>query len=95
MKLIVTIRAKKDILKASKWYEEKQKGLGRRFANTIRQEFSFIKNNCETYQIRYKTTRTAVVNVFPYMIHYSIETDKNLITILAVMHTSLNPAKWK
>ncbi|KOS07987.1 hypothetical protein AM493_19465 [Flavobacterium akiainvivens] len=95
MKLTVSLRAKKDIRQALKWYEDKQKGLGRRFVDTIRQEFDFIKNNPDSYQIRYKNVHTAVVSVFPYLIHYALDLNKNQITILAVIHTSLNPQKWK
>ncbi|MFP9100126.1 type II toxin-antitoxin system RelE/ParE family toxin [Flavobacterium sp. RHBU_24] len=95
MKLILTERARKDIRGASEWYNEKQKGLGKRFAQAIFKEMDFISKNPDAYSARYKTIHTAVVSIFPYMIHYDIEPDRNQITILAVIHTSLNPQKWK
>jgi len=45
--------------------------------------------------MRYKDIHTAIVSEFPYMIHYNIDADKNLITVLSIIHTSLNPKNWK
>lgn len=32
---------------------------------------------------------------FPFLIHYRVEDQENLIKVEAILHTSLNPAKWK
>lgn len=93
MKVLLTTEARLDIKEASEWYEEKEKGLGRRFAKTIREEIGFVAKNPESIALRHKEIRTCVVSVFPYMIHYY--TDKNNLVIVGVLHTSLSTKKWK
>jgi hypothetical protein len=39
--------------------------------------------------------RTAVLNVFPFMIHYSIDEPRKTIIVAAVLHTSRDPEAWK
>ena len=85
--------AKRDIEESAKWYNEKQKGLGKKFTSQIRQKIEDVKQNPKAFPIRYdKNTRTAITNVFPFMIHFTIE--NKTIIIKAVFHTSLNPEKW-
>lgn len=93
MKISLTTEAKLDIKEASAWYEQKEKGLGRRFTTVLRAEITFITNNPESIAIRYKHIHTCVVSVFPYMIHYYI--DKNSLVIVGVLHTSLSNKKWR
>jgi hypothetical protein len=38
--------------------------------------------------------RTAVLDVFPFMIHYLIDEPGKKIVIIAVLHTSRNPEIW-
>jgi hypothetical protein len=39
--------------------------------------------------------RTAVLNVFPFMVHFTIEEKNKTIIVSAVLHTSRNPELWK
>jgi len=85
--------AKLDIEESAIWYNDKQKGLGKKFTSEIRQKIEDIKQNPKAFSIRYdKNTRTAITNVFPFMIHFTIE--NKTIIIKAVFHTSINPNKW-
>lgn len=91
---IILPLAKLDISEAATWYNSKQKGLGKRFTNEIRSKLLFIRENPKASAVRYDDTRCAVLDVFPFMIHYTIdEANKNII-VAAVFHTSLNPEKW-
>lgn len=94
-KLTLLPLAKEDIKQAAKWYNEKQRGLGKRFIKEVRKSVSYIKQNPKLYNIRYEQTRTSVLNVFPFMIHYYLEDETNTILIVAVLHTSRNPKNWK
>ena len=95
MKFILTTEAKLDVKKAVDWYEEKQKDLGKRFSKIIREEVKIIARNPEIYTHRYRNIRTATVSVFPYLIHYTLDTDNTQVIILGIIHTSLSPKKWK
>ena len=86
--------AKQDIKNSAIWYNEKQHGLGKKFTAEVRKKVKFIQQNPKAIAIRYDDTRTAVVDVFPFMIHFPIEKNKNRIDISAVYHTSQNPNIW-
>jgi plasmid stabilization system protein ParE len=94
-KSIILPLAKEDIKEAALWYEEKQTGLGKRFTEQVREKVSFIKTTPKACNIRYDNVRTAVLNVFPFMIHYLIDKDNKTVIVLAVLHTSRTPEIWK
>ena len=94
-KAIILPLAKQDIKEAAVWYNGKQKGLGKSFTFQIRQKIDLLKREPFVAVIRYDGIRTAVLDVFPYMIHYSIDEAKQLILISAILHTSRNPDLWK
>ena len=87
--------AKQDIKEAAYWYNSKQQKLGKKFTLHIREKIAFLKQNPYSSANRYIEVRTAVLDVFPFMIHYTINEDLNLIHIVAVLHTSRDPAIWK
>lgn len=93
-KVVVLHLAKKDILDAAQWYEKKQSGLGKRFTGEVREKVGFIGRNPMVCANRYDDVRTAVLNTFPFLIHYSIDETNNIIAISAVLHTSRNPNIW-
>nr|WP_197486571.1 type II toxin-antitoxin system RelE/ParE family toxin [Mucilaginibacter sp. L294] len=86
--------AKEDIKDAASWYEAKKEKLGKRFTLHVRQIIAVIKENPYLYAIRYNDVRTAVLDVFPFMIHYVIDDIGEKIVIVAVLHTSRNPDIW-
>jgi plasmid stabilization system protein ParE len=92
LKAIILPFAKRDISEAAKWYNSKQKGLGKRFTQEVRSKVLFIQENPEATALKYDKTRCAVLDVFPFMVHYIIENNKILVT--AVFHTSLDPENW-
>ncbi len=94
-KLIVLPHSKEDIRKAAIWYNKKQIGLGKRFTAQVREKVRLIKRNPKACNVRYNNVRTAVLNVFPYMLHYIIDEENKIILVLAVLHTSRNPQIWK
>jgi len=94
-KSIILPLAKQDIKEAAKWYNERQPGLGKRFTQHVRQKVKFIRQNPKAVAIRYDDTRTAVLDVFPYMIHFTIDEENKLVIISAVLSTHRDPDMWK
>lgn len=94
-KSIILPLAKQDIKEAAIWYNSKQKDLGKKFTQKIREKVDLICKHPGASTIRYGNTRTAILDTFPYMIHYTIDEFQKTIVISAVFHTSLNPKKWK
>lgn len=87
--------AKDDIQDAALWYNKQSPGLGRRFSNEVREIVVFIRQNPTAYTIRYDQVRTAVLKVFPFMLHYTIDENKKTVIITAVLHTSRDPKEWE
>ena len=94
-KSIILPLAKEDIREAAKWYNKKSQGLGKRFTAEIREKVRFIRQNPTASNIRYDNVRTAVLNIFPYMVHFTIDEPSKTIVFSAVLHTSRDPELWK
>jgi len=90
---IIKPEAELDIIKATKWYEEKKKGLGIKFLDEIEEKLDIVTSNPLHYQVRYKNTRLAFLRNFPYSIHFILEEKK--IYILAILGTREDPEKWQ
>ena len=86
--------AKLDIKEAAKWYNDRKPGLGKRFTRHVRQKVKFIRQNPKAVAIRYKDTRTALPDTFPYMIHFTMDEEQKLVIVSAVLSTHRDPDMW-
>jgi hypothetical protein len=93
-KSIILPLAKEDIKRTAKWYNQQKAGLGKRFTTHVRIKVRYICENPESIAIRYKSTRTALLDTFPYMIHFSIDPENKVVIISAVFSTKEDPEKW-
>lgn len=93
-KAVILPFAKDDIKRIVKWYNKKQKGLGKRFTTEVRKTIKYIKRNPENIVTRYRNYKTAIVKVFPYMVHFIVNEDKKEITIHAVFAMKQSPQNW-
>lgn len=94
-KPVILPLAKEDIRSTAKWYDKKQKGLGKRFTKEVRKKVAHICKNPENIVTRYRDVKTAIVNVFPYMIHFVVDEDNKTIIISAVFAMAQNPQHWE
>jgi plasmid stabilization system protein ParE len=90
-KSIILPLAKEDILEAAKWYNKKSPGLGKRFTAEAREKVRFIRQNPMASNVRFDNVRTAILDIFPYMLHYTIDETSRTVIVSAVFHTSRNP----
>lgn len=91
---IILPLAKQDIKKAAEWYESKQKDLGKRFVHEVRSKVRYIRQKPKAIAVRYDDTRCAVLEVFPLMVHFTVDDALKLVVVSAVLHTSLSPERW-
>ncbi len=94
-KSVILPIAKEDIRKAAKWYNKKRDGLGKRFTADVRETVRHIKQNPKAFNIRYDNVSTAVLSVFPYMIHFNFDEAHKTVLVSAVFHTSRDPELWR
>ena len=92
-KLKYAVFVKEDISTIVNWYNCSQKGLGTRFLENLKEKINYIAQNPESIQVRYQDIRIAVLNTFPYTIHFRFFKLENTLWILGVFHTSINPDK--
>lgn len=91
----ILLPAKKDIQEAAIWYNQRRKGFGNTFTKEVREKVKFICQNPHASNVRYDLVRTTILNVFPFMIHYSIDEENKTLIISAILHTSRNPKIWR
>ena len=82
-----------DIQEGINWYNSRQKGLGKRFHSSVKQEYNILRKTPH-FRVRYEGVRCLPMRKFPYMIHYIIEEDKKIIVVIGVINTYKDPAKW-
>lgn len=90
--VILRSRAEDDIRFAYRWYEALQPGLGEDFLGSVRRCLQRAAEFPEASPIVYKSVRRSLVARFPYLVFYVVEPTR--IIVLAVLHTSRDPAKW-
>lgn len=85
----------KEFKVSSKWHNDRERGLGKRFTQHVRQKVHFSRRNPEAFEIRYKNTRTALLDTFPYLIHFTINEDLKVVIKSAVLSIHFGPRIWK
>lgn len=82
-RLKFTPEAFKDIADASEYYEKQKKGLGQRFRALVKGKLMLVRESPLIYALKYGDVRFALVDFFPYSIHFSINQPDYIIQIHA------------
>jgi plasmid stabilization system protein ParE len=90
--VILRPRAEDDIGAAFQWYESQRPTLGEDFLGRLRQTLEGIGRIPESSPLIYKSVRRVLVAKFPYVVFYVAQPTR--VVVLAVLHTSRNPAVW-
>jgi len=93
-KSVILLAAKEDLQRAAKWYNHAQPGLGKELIARILVRLSELQTNPFACQIRYSEVHTALVEQFPYMIHYWVDQQNETIVVISILHTSQDPRMW-
>jgi len=93
LKVHLRPEAEADIEDAAIWYERQRKGLGQNFLDDVLIALDTISENSNIYPVLHRQTRRAVVHRFPFGIFYRVE--EGSVVVLAVMHGSRHPRRWK
>jgi len=82
-----------DLADAAAWYEEQRQGLGHEFLDEVLTMLSSIAETPLMYPNVHRNTRRAVIHRFPFSVYF--RTEDATIVVVAVMHGSRNPRRWK
>jgi plasmid stabilization system protein ParE len=85
--------AEQDLAEAAAWYEEQRQDLGHEFLDEVLTGFASIAETPLMYPNIHRNTRRAIIHRFPFGIYFRVE--NAAIIIVAVMHGSRNPRRWK
>ena len=92
-KVEMLFSAQQDVLISAKQYNKKQKGLGKKFVQRVKEARKTLAHN-PYFVKRYKNIHTVPLEQFPFLVHFVIDERKKMVTIYAVLHTSLNPDRF-
>lgn len=85
-----------ELQSAISYYESCAPGLGTRFMVAFEQQIERISLNPYSRAVRYYEVRLAIVDNFPYAIHYVIREKAKMIVIQTVVSMHRNPDDtWK
>ena len=93
MRVNYTPEAVSELLSISRYYEEKQLGLGNDFNEKLDSSIARCRNNPEMGRLIGAQIRCLVMQKFPYNIIYKLTPDK--IIIIAVAHQKRLPGYWE
>ena len=91
---VILPAAKEDLREAAKWYNKARPGLGIEWVAKFRKRLKELRTNPLTCQIRYSEVHTALVEKFPYMIHYYADQQNKTIVVISILNTNRDPQIW-
>lgn len=92
-RLHVRPEAEQDIEDAAIWYESQSQGLGHAFLDEVERSLQAISERPMRYPTLHRDTRRALMHRFPFGVFYRM--DAKRIVVVAVMHGSRDPQRWK
>jgi toxin ParE1/3/4 len=95
MSLPVTFHraASTEFIEASECYETKRVGLALEFIAEIERCVSLASQHPQQFAVVREEIRRVVAQRFPYSVYF--RTEKHRIVVLAVFHSSRDPAIWQ
>jgi len=85
--------ASAEFVEASVWYESKRVGLALEFMSEIERCVALASEHPLQFSVVRLDIRRVVAYRFPYSIYFRAE--EHRIVVLAVFHSSRNPAIWQ
>ena len=82
-----------DVNDAYDWYEKQIAGLGEQFLTAIDASINRIEREPKSFQKIYLNVRKCNAKRFPFGIFFT--TNKNIITVIAIVHLARHPKTWK
>lgn len=76
------------------WYEERRRGLGKRFIESVDSAIHSISESPEQWARVHEDVRCNSVKGFPYQIYYRI-LDKDTVEVLSIFHVRQHPSVWQ
>jgi len=94
-RVVIEEEAEQEFDEAVNFYEEREPGLGRRFARDVLEVFRKARQNPEQFPRATRLTRKAKVLDWPYSVYFAIKVETAELFISTIWHGSRNPAELR
>ncbi|MEA9413593.1 hypothetical protein [Flavobacterium sp. PL02] len=88
--IIILLRADLEVDEIAEYYESLSNGLGTKFFNEYQDYVETLKT-FPFFEEKYNIVRTLPLKKFPYTIHFTIDENEKLVSVLAVTSNYQNP----
>jgi plasmid stabilization system protein ParE len=85
--------ARRELLEARRWYEERIAGLGLEFARAVEGAIDAIREHPQSFRQVHGEHRRCLVRRFPYSVVYRPTSTE--IVVIAVHHHRRAPSSWR
>ena len=93
--VVIEEEAEREFAEAVRFYDEREPGLGQRFAREVRDAFKDAAKDPQRFRLVGRVTRKAKVLDWPYSFFFAIKKEPTQIIISTVWHGRRNPAELR
>ena len=95
-RVVIEAAAEREFAEAVAFYDEREPGLGRRFAHEFYDAFRKVSKDPERFPLASRLTRKAKVpSPWPCAIYFAVKSTTHEVVISTVWHGSRNPAELR
>ncbi len=95
-RVIIEAAAELEFAEAVAFYEEREPGLGQKFAREVYQAFQKVSQDPERFPLASRLTRKAKIPPpWPYAIYFAVKSATQQVVISTVWHGARNPAELR
>ena len=90
-KIVLYLKAQKELNDSYKWYEKQKIGLGLKLINQVDEDLKSIASNPKFYPSKGRNYREFLMKNYPYLIVYKINEATKELLVSSIFHTKRNP----
>lgn len=92
--LQIDLKAETDVEEAIDNYISKSLKVAQKFYHSVQNSYDSLEKN-PFFQIRYLDYRCLPIKGFPYMIHFTVDAEKNIVFVHPIINTDKGPrSNW-
>jgi plasmid stabilization system protein ParE len=93
--VVIAEEAEREFAGAVDYYDQRETGLGQKFARAVRDVFKTACENPERFRRYSRLARKVKVPDWPYSVYFTIKTDMREVVVISVWHGARNPAELR
>jgi plasmid stabilization system protein ParE len=95
-RVVIEDEAEREFAEAVDFYDEREPGVGQRFAQELRAFFKTVCDNPERFRFASRLTRKArLPKPWPYSVYFVMKRETSEVIISTIWHGSRNPTELR